>query len=94
MSFISSFGLVEAPRAQNRAMGGYSFILFGLNEGHGPQNFLHISMFSGVSGTSFGIENQKDLGKDAINDYISERVCLPLLFVIYVDRATPGHCSV
>ena len=63
---ISSLGLVEAPLAQNSAMGGCSFSLLGLNDGQGPQNFLHISIFSGVSGTSFGIENQKNLRKDAI----------------------------
>lgn len=51
LSSISAAGFSEAPRAQNSACGLTALRALGLNVGQGPQNFLQISMFSGVSGT-------------------------------------------
>ncbi len=51
LSSISAAGFSEAPRAQNSACGLTVLRSLGLNVGQGPQNFLQISMFSGVSGT-------------------------------------------
>lgn len=69
LSLIWAFGTVDAPRAQNSIMGGDSLSLFGMKVGHGPQNFAQIAPFSGVSGTSIGIEIKLIQGGGLFIDY-------------------------
>ena len=53
LSSISSAGFSDLPRAQKSACGFTVWRPFGLKLGHGPQNCLHIAIFSSLSSTTF-----------------------------------------